>query len=173
MFKRFYPTSYTKNVYAVDFADLYNKKYRNLILDIDNTLVEHGADADSNVISFFESLRGIGFNTCIISNNNEERVKPFAEAVKSCYLCNAQKPNKKAYIGAMQRLGGDSSNTIFIGDQLFTDIFGSNNAGIKSILVKPIKIDPHFYIRLKRLGERIVLPFYFRYAKKHPEKFSL
>ena len=29
-------------------------------------------------------------------------------------------------------------NTVFIGDQLFTDIWGAKNAGLRNILVKPI-----------------------------------
>ena len=73
-----------------------------------------------------------------------------------------------AYLEAMRRCGGTKLTTLFMGDQLFTDIYGANRAGLKSILVKPIFLDPEFQIRLKRLGERIVMPFYFRYRKKHP-----
>ena len=38
----------------------------------------------------------------------------------------------------MEILGTDTGNTIFIGDQLFTDIYKVRRAGIRSILVKPI-----------------------------------
>lgn len=168
MFKKFYPTAYVQSAYAVDFSKLYQKGYRGLILDIDNTLVEHGAPPDEKAVAFFEKMREIGFKTCIISNNHEPRVKSFAEGVCSDYIFDAGKPSTKGYEEAMRRMGTSKEETLFMGDQLFTDIYGANRTGIKSILVKPIKIDPEIQIRLKRLGERIVMPFYFNYRKKHP-----
>lgn len=173
MFKKFYPTVYSPSAYTVDFSTIYKKGYKGLILDIDNTFVEHGAPADEKVIAFFNELHNIGFKTCIISNNNEARVKPFAKDVDSLYICNAHKPSPENYLKAISMMNLNKSEILFVGDQLFTDIFGANKTGIKSVLVKPIKIDPYFYIRLKRLGEKIVLPFYFRYSKKHPETFCL
>ena len=166
MFHKFYPTVYAPSAYAVDFSKLYKKGYRALILDIDNTLVEHGAPPNEKAVAFFENLREIGFRTCIISNNHEPRVKSFAEGVGSDYIFDAGKPSRKGYEEAMRRMGAKKEETLFMGDQLFTDIFGANRAGIKSILVKPIKIDPEIQIRLKRIGERIVLPFYLRKWKK-------
>lgn len=43
MFKRFYPDIYIDSAYDIDYEGLYNKGYRGIIFDIDNTLVEHGA----------------------------------------------------------------------------------------------------------------------------------
>ena len=57
-------------------------------------------------------------------------------------------------------MGTDRSNTLFIGDQLFTDVWGAKNAGIRSILVKPINPKEEIQIVLKRYLERIVLYFY-------------
>ena len=173
MFKKFYPTVYSLSAYTVDFLEIFNKGYKGLILDIDNTFVEHGAPADDKAIALFNELHNIGFKTCIISNNSEARVKPFADAVNSLYVFDAHKPSSENYLKAISMMNLDKKNVLFMGDQLFTDIFGANKTGIKSILVKPIKVDPYFYIRLKRLGEKIVLPFYFRYSKRNPEKFCL
>ena len=50
--------------------------------------------------------------------------------------------------------------TLFVGDQIFTDIWGANNAGIYSILVDPISPKEEIQIVLKRYLERIVLFFY-------------
>ena len=69
----------------------------------------------------------------------------------------------------MQITGSDQTNSLAIGDQLFTDIWGANRAGIKSILVKPLGPELLLKVKLKRIGEKIVLPFYRRYARKHPE----
>ena len=57
-------------------------------------------------------------------------------------------------------MGTDRSNTLFVGDQLFTDVYGANRANVYSILVKPMNPKEEIQIVLKRYLERIVLHFY-------------
>ena len=61
----------------------------------------------------------------------------------------------------------DTDNTYFVGDQLFTDVWGANRAGIMSILVKPIDKHEEIQIILKRRLEWIVLFFYKRQKHKY------
>jgi len=166
LFKTFYPGEYLDSTYVIDFDKLYIEGYRGLIFDIDNTLVEHGVAADQRVIDLFEKLRKIGFDTCLISNNQEPRVKPFADMVKTIFVSNAHKPSITNYIKAMKLMKTDRKNTIFIGDQLFTDVWGANRAGIRTILVKPIGKKEEIQIVLKRYLEKIVLYFYKRSLRK-------
>ena len=71
----------------------------------------------------------------------------------------------------MEKLGTDTGNTIFVGDQIFTDVYGAKRAGIRSILVKPIHPKEEIQIVLKRYLEKIVLYFYRRdLEKKNKEK---
>lgn len=165
MFKKLYPTKYLDSSYSIDYEQLYRSGIRGLIYDIDNTLVEHGMPATERAIKLFEQLRGIGFDTCLISNNKEPRVKPFADAVGSKYVFDAHKPSRKNYIRAMELMGTDTGNTYFIGDQIFTDVYGANRAGIPSILVKPIHPKEEIQIVLKRKLEKIVLFCYKRRKK--------
>lgn len=165
MFKKLYPTKYLDSSYSIDYEQLYRSGIRGLIYDIDNTLVEHGMPATERAIKLFEQLRSIGFDTCLISNNKEPRVKPFADAVGSKYVYDAHKPSRKNYIRAMELMGTDIGNTYFIGDQIFTDVYGANRAGIPSILVKPIHPKEEIQIVLKRKLEKIVLFCYKRRKK--------
>ncbi len=165
MFKKLYPTKYLDSSYSIDYEQLYRSGIRGLIYDIDNTLVEHGMPATERAIKLFEQLRSIGFDTCLISNNKEPRVKPFADAVGSKYVYDAHKPSRKNYIKAMELMGTDTGNTYFIGDQIFTDVYGANRAGIPSILVKPIHPKEEIQIVLKRKLEKIVLFCYKRRKK--------
>ena len=162
MFRAFYPDRYMVSAYVIDFEELYKKGYRGLIFDIDNTLVPHGAPADDRAIRLFERLKKIGFQCCLISNNKEPRVKMFNEKIQVAYVYNAHKPSKKNYIKAMEIMGTDRSSTVFIGDQLFTDVWGAKRSGIPSILVKPMNPKEEIQIVLKRYLERIVLFFYKR-----------
>lgn len=133
---------------------------RGLIFDIDNTLVPHGAPADERAVRLFARLKDIGFRCCLISNNQEKRVKTFNEPIRVDYVYNAHKPSVKNYIKAMEIMGTDRESTVFIGDQLFTDVWGAKRAGIPNILVKPIHPREEIQIVLKRYLEKIVLYFY-------------
>lgn len=53
-----------------------------------------------------------------------------------------------------------------MGDQLFTDVYGANRAGILSILVKPINPKEEIQIVLKRYLEKPVLYFYERHRRR-------
>ena len=118
----------------------------------------------------FGDLKAMGYNTCIISNNKEYRVKPLADEVGSLYVSKAGKPSPKNYVKAMEYMNTDKSDTYFVGDQLFTDVWGANRAGIKSVLVKPIDKHEEIQIILKRRLEWIVLHFYKKHIKKKVEK---
>ena len=166
MLRTFYPDDYIASTYVIPFEELYKKGYRGLIFDIDNTLVPHGAPADERVIALFKRLRKIGFDTCLISNNQEPRVQPFADKVESKYVFDAHKPSTKNYKKAMELMKTGKENTLFIGDQLFTDVWGAKRTGIKSILVKPIHSKEEIQIVLKRYLEKIVLFFYRRNKKR-------
>lgn len=146
----------------VPYTREYGRGVRGIIFDIDNTLVPHGAPADARAEALFKKLRDTGFRTCLISNNHEGRVKPFAERVGASYTCDAGKPLRKGYLAAMAAMETSPAETLFIGDQILTDVLGANNAGIRSFLVRPVapETDP-FQVRLKRILERPVL-FFFR-----------
>ena len=167
MFDMFFPDRYVASTYVIDFEKLYEEGVRGIIFDIDNTLVPHGAPADQRAIELFERLKKIGFHCCLISNNQEPRVKPFADAVHSLYIYDAHKPSTKNYEKAMEQMHTEKGNTIFIGDQMFTDVFGANRTGIPSIMVKKIHWKEEIQIVLKRRLEAIVLIGYRRYRKTH------
>jgi HAD superfamily phosphatase (TIGR01668 family) len=86
----------------------------------------------------------------------------FNDSVGSNYIYKSGKPKPVNYREAMRRMGTDEKNTIFVGDQIFTDILGANLAGMHSILVKPIHPKEEIQIILKRYPEKIVLYFYGR-----------
>ncbi len=162
MFKRFYPTKYLDSTYEIDFKKEYERGIRGVIFDVDNTLVPHGAPADERSINLFQSLKEQGISTLLLSNNKEPRVKSFSDKVGSTYIYKAGKPSPVNYKKAMEKLGTDEKSTLFVGDQLFTDVWGANRAGIRSYLVKPIHPKEEIQIVLKRYLEKIVLFFYKR-----------
>ena len=160
MFATFYPDEYYDSAYSIDFEKLYREGYRGVIFDIDNTLVPHGAPADERSIAFFERLKEIGFEATLLSNNKEPRVKKFNDVVKVNYIYKANKPMPGNYKKAMEIMGTDLKSTLFVGDQLFTDVWGAKRLGIFTILTSPINPKEEIQIVLKRMLEKVVLYFY-------------
>ncbi len=158
--EKFYPDEWLDSAYEVPYEELYAAGYRGLIYDIDNTLVPHGAPADERAIALFARLKAIGFDCCLLSNNKQPRVDMFNEKIGVHTICDAHKPSKEGYRKAMKLMGTKRSTTIFIGDQLFTDVWGAKRCGIRNILVKPIHPKEEIQIVLKRRLEWIVLYFY-------------
>ena len=166
MFSCFFPDECVESTYRINFEKLYEEGYRGLIFDIDNTLVPHGAPADERAIALFRRLKAIGFSCCLLSNNQFERVDSFNRKVQVYFIEDAHKPSTKNYEKAMKLMHTDKSNTIFIGDQLFTDVYGAKRTGIRNILVQPIHPKEEIQIVLKRYLEKIVLFFYKRQGGK-------
>lgn len=167
MFECFYPDLWLDSAYEIDFEKMKKSGVNALIFDIDNTLVPHGAPADDRAIALFKRLHRLGFSMMLLSNNKEPRVKSFCDAIEGAsYIYRAGKPGRTSYEKAMEQMRSHKKTTVFIGDQLFTDVWGAKRCGIYSILVKPIDKKEEIQIVLKRYLERIVLFFYKRNLKK-------
>lgn len=158
----FFPDDYIESVYDVNFKALFDDGYRVVLFDVDNTLVPHNAPSDDKSRALFKSLSEIGFKTALISNNKEPRVQAFCNDVKAdSYTYLAKKPKAEGYLKMISLFQADKSESVFFGDQVFTDVWGAKNAGISSILVKPIKKwheEPQ--IVAKRFLEALVLTIY-------------
>ena len=170
MFKIFYPTEYYDSTYSIDFKEYYKSGYRGVIFDIDNTLVEHDAPADFRASVLIKKLMAMGYKVCFLSNNDEQRVADFNKEFGATYIYKAGKPLAKGYIKAMKKMGTDKDNTLFVGDQLFTDICGANRSRIRSVLVAPMAPEKDTLgVSLKRPLEKIV----FRSWKKQQGQRTL
>ena len=166
MFETFFPDEYVASTYIIPFEKLYEEGYRGLIFDIDNTLVMHGAPADERAKKLFAGLKAIGYDCCLLSNNQKPRVEMFNRDINVHFIYDAHKPSVKNYEKAMELMGTNKGNTIFVGDQLFTDVWGAKRTGIRNILVKPIHPKEEIQIVLKRKLEQIVLYFYKKQRSK-------
>ena len=70
MFQNLYPDEDVDSAYQIDYQAYYDKGYRGILFDVDNTLVEHDQPVTIVAIELFQQLKEMGFQTCIISNNN-------------------------------------------------------------------------------------------------------
>ena len=166
LFDSLYPTEYYESSYIIDYEKLYEKGYRGIIYDLDNTLVPHGAPADERALELMDRLKSIGYTIFFLSNNRKERVEMFNEKIGALYLCKASKPNKRGYLKAAEMMNLEPSKILVVGDQIFTDIWGANMAGMRSCLVMPIdRSSDEIQIVIKRMLEKVVLIPYLKKNK--------
>ncbi len=151
-----FPKYYYKSAYSVPYRELYEKGKRAVLFDIDNTLVPHGAEADERAKMLIRNLKNIGYKICFISNNKEKRVADFNRELGCTYIYKAGKPEKKGYLSALSVLNAKPQNALFVGDQIFTDIWGANRAKIDSYLVNRIGKKEEIQIHLKRIPEALI-----------------
>lgn len=160
MFKMFYPYEYVESVFSIDYNKLYGKGYKAIIFDIDNTLVHHGEDSTKEVDELFQMIHNIGFKTLLLSDNGEERIKRFIKNIDSPYIHNANKPKKANFLKSIEILDIKKEEAVYIGDQIFKDIYGANKSGIDNILVKYMRYSDETKIGIRRNLEKIILKFY-------------
>lgn len=162
MLQKYYPFEYVESVFSIDYQKLYRMGYRGILFDVDNTLVHHGDDSTPEIDELFRRIQSIGFQTLLLTDNNEERVKRFIRNIDTLYICEAGKPEPEAYLRAIDMLKLEKSQVICIGDQIFRDILGANRSGIASILVKFIRLESEKKIGKRRYLEKMILWFYQR-----------
>ena len=168
----FFPGEYLDSTYVIDFDKLYQDGYRSVIFDVDNTLVPHGEPADESAKALFAHLKELGYSCMLLSNNKEPRVKMYNDVVQVNNIYKANKPMPGNYRKAMEIMGTTTENTLFVGDQIFTDVIGANIAGMRTILVKPIHPKEEIQIVFKRIPEKLILFFYMISRKLFGEKYE-
>lgn len=140
------PAYYFSDIYAIDLARLRARGVKLLLADLDNTLVPYGvAEPNHQVRAWKAALEAAGITLFILSNSRRPgRAQRFAQALGVPYEGHAGKPKRGGFQRAMARMGVTPEETAIVGDQIFTDTWGGNNAGVLTLLVHPIRFGTVF-----------------------------
>lgn len=155
MYKKFLPSEFVKSVFDISPERLLEKGIRGIITDLDNTLVEWDRpEATPKLVNWLKSIKDAGIQVTIVSNNNELRVKSFADPLGIPFIYKARKPMGKAFLKALHTMDVKREEVVVIGDQLLTDVVGGNRIKLHTILVLPVAKSDGFFTRFNRLVER-------------------
>ncbi|TCN24630.1 YqeG family HAD IIIA-type phosphatase [Mesobacillus foraminis] len=161
MLKHFLPDQHVKNIFEITPESLKRKNIKGIITDLDNTLVEWDRpSATPELMQWFEEIKKHGILVTIVSNNNENRVKFFADPLGIPYIYQARKPMGRAFRRALREMDLKKEETVVIGDQLLTDVLGGNRSGFHTILVVPVTQTDGFFTRINRTVERRILNWF-------------
>ncbi len=164
MFEILKPKVYVDSICNIDLKKLKKiKKIKGIIVDLDNTLVAWGKnEIDHKIIDWVKEAKRLEFKLCIVSNTNSKRVAEFAKIFNIPYHSKYFKPFSRAFNNGLKILNTKKSETVVIGDQIFTDIWGGNILKLLTILVVPIVKKDSMGTFLHRNFEKIIISFWLR-----------
>ena len=147
-----------KDIFHIKPEKLKANGIKGIITDLDNTLVEWDRpEATPEIIEWLTSMQDAGILVTIVSNNNEERVKVFADPLGIPFIYEARKPLRKSFVKARKLMGIEKEETVVIGDQLLTDIFGGNRKGIAYDTCRAVATSDAFFTKFNRMIERRIM----------------
>ncbi len=137
---------------------------KGVALDADNTLsTHHSQTALEGAVQWLDNARAVGIKLMMVSNANSKRVTPFANKLGLEFTSLSCKPSPVGFIRAARKMGLKCKCIAAIGDQIFTDVMGANLAGVKPVLVIPIKVEDGASFKIRRALEK---PLIARYKRK-------
>jgi uncharacterized protein len=164
--KQFLPNEYVKSIFHITPEDLKDRGIKGIITDLDNTLVEWDRpEATPELIKWFDAMKEAGIAVTIVSNNNEKRVKAFAEPLHIPFIFQARKPMRQAFRKALAIMKLKKEEVVVIGDQLLTDVLGGNLSGFYTILVVPVSKTDGTWTKVNRKIERQIMNFFRKRGK--------
>ncbi|NQX83643.1 MAG: HAD hydrolase-like protein [Mycoplasmataceae bacterium] len=155
----FRPTYYFKSISKIDLKYLRDVGIKNIICDLDNTLVPHYIGIPQRkTINFINEAKQNNINFFIASNNTGKRVERFSKNLSNLdgFYSNIKKPLTMNLTRIMAENDMNIKNTIMIGDQLEMDILAANILHLNSILVEPLFDESYNYSNLTRFIEKFI-----------------
>jgi len=159
--KFFIPDMVFSRMSDVPFSKLKSMGLKFALLDLDNTLAEdHVHEPSEYTRDIISRLQNTGFTCCIVSNAKSTRSADFAALIPAACISYANKPSPSGIFRALELLGAKREETVFFGDQIFTDIAAAKRAGIVAVLVEPYTSKEVFYVKIKRPFEKLIRKIY-------------
>lgn len=170
--KLFIPTRFSQTIYDIPYNELKNQGINALFFDLDNTILPYDINVlPEDITTYLENLTK-DFKVVIVSNSRLKRVRNAVNHLNGIpFVKFARKPLKAGFKKALKLANVTKDETCFIGDQVMTDILGSNRMKFsENILVYPVKKrSDHFLTRFNRKFEKLILN---RINIKYPEIYD-
>lgn len=160
-FRRFCPTTSFDKLEDVPLEGLKARGKKLILLDVDNTLVKwKGEEFEEGVLAWLDQAKKLGFELCILSNTRRPaRLERLSKTLEIPYIRDRFKPSPRMYQLALAKYGVKADEALMIGDQILTDVWGANRAGIEAAWVHKISDYEFIGTRANRYVERAILAF--------------
>ncbi len=153
------PNMQVRKITDITIEMLKENNIKGMILDVDNTLIDLDRVPLVGIKEWMDNMKNEGIKFCIASNSlKKDKIEKVAKMLDIPYVHFSAKPTKIGLKKAKQILGIENSKNIAeVGDQLFTDVLGTNRMKMFSILTEPLCEEKVKINNLKRKLEKRVL----------------
>lgn len=140
---------------------------RLLMMDFDNTIVPYTTDVPTEKMeAWLRNMLESDILLCVVSNSRNDRVKRFCAKYDLPCITRAKKPGTRGIKECLEQFEIPAEDAALVGDQIYTDTLGANNADVTPILVRAI--DNHnIWLKLRHVAE---LPFIYAARKRRIAK---
>lgn len=157
LMKYFKPDFELDHFSKMDANWLEHHRVKTIFSDLDSTLAIHDEPGGDDLRTWIQMLKNHHVKLVIASNNSQGRVDRFCKPFGIIGFGKCAKPAPYKLRKHMDEIGASTETSIFLGDQLFTDVWCGKLLNIRTVLVKPIgKEHEPIQIVLKRKLETIV-----------------
>jgi hypothetical protein len=141
----------------VPFEKIAAEGARAVLFDLENTLIPPGGPFDDDGRATVARARAAGLAVAVVSNASAAWVGPALRAEGIAYVAPAGKPAKQAFLDACALVDVRPEEAVYVGDQVITDVLGSQRAGLRAVLVKPKYTNEFRSAKFQRLIARAVI----------------
>ena len=150
-----------RRLQELDQAQLLRDSFATIGFDLPDDVLEHIVHLDHSaysnsltvtpeVMSTLEELRASGYRMGLVSNISLRpalvredldrlRLARFLDATVFSSEIGFRKPDPRIFQTALERLGSDSTETVFIGDRLLDDIGGARAVGMRAVQTRQFR----------------------------------
>lgn len=156
--RKFCPDFRAERISEIEPEALLQTGIKAVLLDLDNTLLPwKGHEIPSETIDWVKSCKDAGLKLCLVSNTrNRPRLTKLSEILGVPFVVGRMKPSREMFGHAIEKLNVKPKETVMVGDQMFTDVWGGNRMGILTIWVEPMAKREFFGTKISRMAEKIV-----------------
>jgi HAD superfamily phosphatase (TIGR01668 family) len=157
MIENYRPTFLVEAVYLLTPSMLKRHGVKAVLVDLDNTLIAWDHPLGTPELhGWLSEMREAEIPVLVVSNNKYSRIKRAVEPFGVDFVSRSMKPFGRGFKRAKRKLNLEYAEMLMVGDQLMTDIRGSNRMGIPSVLVRPLVQSDAWITKFNRARERRV-----------------
>lgn len=113
---------------------------KGIIFDLDSTIMAPRSGKITAETATWLELARARFQLAVVSNNkNDPYIKQVQEHLNMIVLGRAAKPSAKLFLQVLEMFKLRADQVVVVGDRPLTDVWGGQRAGMKTILVWPLK----------------------------------
>ncbi len=141
----------------VPFDEIAASGAKAVLFDLENTIIPPGGPFDDAGRTIIGKARAADLEVGVVSNASAGWVGPALAAERIPGIAPAGKPAADAFLAACRMVGVAPHEAVYVGDQVITDVLGSQRAGLRAVLVKPKYTKEFKSAKFQRFVARVVI----------------